>query len=218
MAILRKARNESISSMGTLFFTLISLSLGACSQSRYTRSPYESLITTIRDPLSRKCAALDNASNYCGNVRGDALERNSNQNECQLFYQAALDAAHIQCSYDDQLKELHRSGALSRTDYMADRLKQIHTKFHQRASQLLDVLDEAYRESKNWTDEQELTYRNIKGSLNTFLSRVHLEKPSSTRRPASSLNEKIPDRFPTESTAEQMRNLIIPITKTKKGQ
>ena len=167
-------------------------------------------MSTIRDPLSRKCDTLEKPGDYCGIPRL-GKPATAKEKQCVRFYQAALDSAHIQCSYQEELDHLHRAGELSRTDYIADRIKQIHIKYGDKALALTDELEDSYRESQQWTDEQELTYHNVAWSLRAFHSRIRLTNPRSARKPASTLSEESLGRMPTESTPDLMKRLIIPV-------
>ncbi len=195
-----------------LALALALISLSNCSRTRLGRTPQESLMSTIREPLSRSCSTLESPADYCGiEALTKASSYSENQRQCVRFYQAAIDSANIQCSYQEELAYIHRAGALSRTDYITDRLRQIHIKYGKRAAVLNDELEEAYRDSQQWTDEQDLTYHNVAWSLRSFRSKIRLEKPRSDRQPASEVSPESLGRMPREETPELMRKLIIPL-------
>lgn len=193
---------------------ILLLALSACGHSRYTRTRHESLMSTIRDPLAHHCGTLGRAVDYCGIPRTGATEKKAGlsekQKQCLRFYRATLDAANIQCNYEEEVQSLHRSGERSHTAYIADRLKQIHLKYHRRAERIAEELEDSYRGAEEWSDEQELTYHNVGWSLKAFTARVRLEAPASARKPASSVTNESLGRLPTEATPELMRKLVIP--------
>lgn len=189
---------------------LLLLALSACGHSRFTRTPQESLMSTIRDPLAHECGTLGRAGDYCGIPRAGAPPLSAKQRQCVRFYQATLDAANIQCNYEEEVQALHRSGERSHSSYIADRLRQIHLKYHRRATRISEELEESYRGAEEWSDEQELTYHNVGWSLKAFTARVRLESPASARKPASAVTDESLGRLPTEATPELMRKLVIP--------
>lgn len=199
----------------SLLTYLALLALSACAPTRLTRHDRpEALSRTIPDPLKRDCGNLETARQYCGTAaKPGQPEPVRAATPCEKLYGAALRAASIQCGYEDELAYLHRAGEYSRTDYMADRIKQIHIKYNERAAELQDYLEDTYRALPGQlSDEEELTYQNVAWSLRAFRSRIRFDRPRSARAPASDVTTESLGRAvaPEETSRDLMKRLLVP--------